>query len=117
MIFCTATIGDSRNSFNVWWATFNQIHLTLNLDIILVKKAGNGRHRELCFSDPIRFRIDGVVVLGFEVGLLKYCIVKNSLREVTIIEDGTGQIRFRKIGFLQLAISEYGLFDFDLKER
>ncbi len=88
-----------------------------NDDVVPGEKSRNSRNRKFCLFNPIRSRVDRVVVRSPEVGFFNHRPVEYSLRQIAIVKHRPRQVAFRKIDLLYLCIPEYGLFDLCPEER
>ena len=91
--------------------------LLLYLDVILIQQTDDSRKREFCFSDLVRFRVDGVVERCSKVSFFEHCVFECGLPQITGVENGAGEIAFGEIGLVYLAVFETCFFDLCSEER
>lgn len=76
-----------------------------------MQQSWNTKEGKFCFFDAVDLGINGIALRGGKVGAFEDRMVEYGLGEVAVVEKGSRKIGFGKIGFLELAILKYGLFD------
>ena len=89
----------------------------LNNDVVLGQQSRNPIRGKLRLFDFIVLWIECVIECRSKICLLDYGSIENCAGEIACIKTCTSQIAFRKINFLQAAISEYGLLQFQFIKR
>lgn len=95
----------------------NELAGFLNPDVVFIQKPDDFRQRKPGSFQANFFRIDRIVKGRAEIGFKQQGIFKHSPGQITVVEDGAGQISICKIGFLQLGVFENGSLDFCPEKR
>jgi len=88
----------------------------LDLYAVGVEQADDARQGEPRFAESVGFGVDGVVEGRAEIRFFEVRVKKYRLQQIALLEKRPGEVGFRKIGLMQVALPESGVFEVQLEK-
>lgn len=93
------------------------MHLSsFDLDAVGIEQADHSRQGEPRFSEAVGFGVDGVVESRAEIRFFEVRVKKYRLQEIALLEKRPGEVGFRKVSLMQVALPESGVFEVQLEK-